>query len=98
MCARQSPPTSLPSATRAERPEEILDLLESHGVRTLVDIRQHAVSMYRPELSKSNLAELLDQKGIEYAHLPQLGVPRDIRAKAIDTGSRDVIWSCTTLM
>ena len=73
--------------------EEILALLESHGVRTLVDIRQHPVSMYRPELSKNNLAKLLDGHAIFYAHLPQLGVPRDIRAKAIDTGTRDVIWS-----
>jgi uncharacterized protein (DUF488 family) len=49
--------------------------------------------MYRPELSKSNLAQLLDDNGICYAHLPTLGVPRDIRAKAIETGTRDVIWN-----
>jgi uncharacterized protein (DUF488 family) len=48
--------------------------------------------MYRPELSKSNLARLLDENGIQYAHFPQLGVPRDIRAKAIESGSRTVIW------
>jgi uncharacterized protein (DUF488 family) len=73
--------------------EEILDLLKQHGVQTLVDIRQHAVSMYRPELSKNNLTKLLQVNGIQYAHVPQLGVPRDIRAKAIDTGSREVIWA-----
>ncbi|MGH9782802.1 MAG: DUF488 family protein, partial [Terriglobia bacterium] len=39
--------------------EEILELLKQFGVRTLVDIRQNAVSMYRPELSKVNLARLL---------------------------------------
>jgi uncharacterized protein (DUF488 family) len=73
--------------------EEILDLLKQHGVRTLIDIRQNAISMYRPELSKSNLAKLLEDNEMCYVHLPQLGVPRDIRAKAIETGSRDVIWS-----
>ena len=72
---------------------EILILLEQHDVRTLVDIRQNAISMYRPELSKRNLAKLLENHGVCYAHLPELGVPRDIRAKAIDTGSRDVIWT-----
>jgi uncharacterized protein (DUF488 family) len=72
--------------------EEIIATLESRGVRTLVDIRQNPVSMYRPELSKSNLTRLLDQHGINYTHFPQLGVPRDIRAKAIETGTRDVIW------
>jgi uncharacterized protein (DUF488 family) len=73
--------------------EEILEVLKQHGVRTIVDVRQNAVSMYRPELSKNNLAKLLEENGMQYAHLPEFGVPRDIRAKAIETGSRDVIWA-----
>jgi len=72
--------------------EEILDALVANGVRTLVDIRQYPVSMYRPELSKGNLKRSVEERGLEYVHLPELGVPRDIRAKAIDTGNRDVIW------
>jgi uncharacterized protein (DUF488 family) len=72
--------------------EEIRDALVGAGVQSLVDIRQNPVSMYRPELSKNNLRQHAHQWGIRYFHLPQLGVPRDIRAKAIDTGSRDVIW------
>src|SRR5262245_17076311 len=71
---------------------EIIDALKKHGVRTLIDIRHNPVSMYRPELSKNNLANLLHENGISYVHVPQLGVPRDIRAKAIETGSRNVIW------
>jgi len=71
---------------------EILVLLRERGVRTLVDVRQNPVSMYRPELSKRNLARLLTEQGLNYVHLPELGVPRDIRAKAIQTGDRDVIW------
>lgn len=73
--------------------DEIIALLKQHGVRTVVDIRQNAVSMYRPELSKGNLCQLLQENGMCYAHEPRLGVPRDIRAKAIETGSRDVIWA-----
>src|SRR4051812_7717135 len=72
--------------------EAILDLLAANGVRTLVDIRQNPVSMYRPELAKGNLQKLVSGRGIHYAHVPQLGVPRDIRAKAIDTGNREIIW------
>ena len=72
--------------------EELLAALEKHGVATLVDVRQHAVSMYRPVFSKKNLQALLNEHSIAYAHLPWLGVPRDIRSKAIDTGTRDVIW------
>ncbi|MGE0406771.1 MAG: DUF488 family protein [Candidatus Korobacteraceae bacterium] len=71
---------------------EIIEALKKHFVRTLVDIRQNPVSMYRPELSKANLSRLLYENGIAYVHLPQLGVPRDIRAKAIESGTRDVIW------
>ncbi|HZQ92453.1 MAG TPA: DUF488 domain-containing protein [Terriglobales bacterium] len=71
---------------------EIIEALKSFGVRTLIDIRQNPVSMYRPELSKRNIATLLEEHGIAYVHLPQLGVPRDIRAKAIEAGTRDVIW------
>ena len=73
--------------------EEILALLRKHGVRTLVDIRRNPVSMYRPELSKGNLAKLMEENGMHYSHRPEFGVPRDIRAKAIETGTRDVIWS-----
>lgn len=72
--------------------DELLATLKRHGVRTLLDVRQIAVSMYRPELSKSNLRQLVEAEGMLYTHLPELGVPRDIRAKAIETGSREVIW------
>jgi uncharacterized protein (DUF488 family) len=72
--------------------DEIVITLIAYNVRTLVDIRHNPVSMYRPELSKNNLARLLLGRSIEYVHFPELGVPRDIRAKAIDTGTRDVIW------
>lgn len=71
---------------------DIVSTLKEYKVRTLVDIRRNPVSMYRPELSKNNLAILLSGRGIGYAHLPELGVPRDIRAKAVETGTRDVIW------
>jgi uncharacterized protein (DUF488 family) len=71
---------------------EVIDALRSSGVRTLVDIRQYAVSVYRPELSKRNLKGALAEVGIHYVHLPELGVPRDVRGKAVGAGSRDVIW------
>ena len=73
--------------------EELLDSLVGAGVRTLVDIRRNAVSMHRPDVSKSNLSRLVEARGMEYVHLPELGVPRDIRAKALQTGNRDVIWN-----
>src|SRR5687768_14873454 len=62
--------------------EELIATLIAAGVRTLVDVRQNAVSMYRPELSKNNLKATLEANGLSYLHLPELGVPRDVRAKA----------------
>jgi uncharacterized protein (DUF488 family) len=73
--------------------EDLLGSLVANGVRTLVDIRQNAVSMYRPELSKNNLRRAVEALDMCYVHLPELGVPRDIRAKAVAAGTRDVIWS-----
>jgi uncharacterized protein (DUF488 family) len=72
---------------------ELLEALVKAGVRTLLDIRQNPVSMYRPELSKANLQKTIEGAGMHYVHAPDLGVPRDIRAKAISTGSREVIWT-----
>lgn len=48
--------------------------------------------MYRPELSKVNFSKSIEAIDINYLHIPSLGVPRDIRAKAIRAGTREVIW------
>jgi uncharacterized protein (DUF488 family) len=48
--------------------------------------------MYRPDLSKGNLQRGLESAGISYFHLREWGVPRDIRARAIETGTRETIW------
>jgi uncharacterized protein (DUF488 family) len=65
---------------------------QSAGVQCVLDIRYNPVSMYRPEFSKSNLQRRLADVGIEYFHLREWGVPRDIRARAVHTGTRDAIW------
>jgi len=62
------------------------------GVRSVVDIRFNPVSMYRPELSKANFRRQVLRAGLLYFHNPMLGVPRDIRAKAIAAGNREAIW------
>jgi uncharacterized protein (DUF488 family) len=72
--------------------DELIAAMQGAGVRTLLDIRQNPVSMYRPELSKGNLRASVEAAGITYVHAPDLGVPRDIRAKAIESGTRETIW------
>ena len=72
--------------------DEILDLVKAAGVLSVIDIRFSPVSMYKPEFSKGNLRRIVGVYGLQYLHLPELGVPRDIRAKAVVAGSRGVIW------
>jgi len=66
--------------------------LVAGGVESLIDIRFTPVSMYKPDFSKRNLERRLNESGIEYLHLPALGVPTAVRKSAAEAGSRDVIW------
>jgi uncharacterized protein (DUF488 family) len=72
--------------------KDLFDTLLGAGVQCVIDIRFNPVSMYRPELSKNNLHKALESIGIGYFHLREWGVPRDIRAKAMATGTRETIW------
>jgi uncharacterized protein (DUF488 family) len=72
--------------------QDLFDVLLGAGVQCVVDIRYNPVSMYRPELSKGNLQTALNGIGIGYCHLREWGVPRDIRARAQSSGTRDTIW------
>jgi len=74
------------------RIDEFVRIVESAGVASLVDIRFAAVSQYSPAFSGKNLEERLERSGIHYLHRRELGVPRDIRARAIASGSREAIW------
>jgi uncharacterized protein (DUF488 family) len=72
--------------------DQLIATMLKAGVQSLVDIRYNPVSMYRPELSKNNLKRYVEKHGLSYVHFPHLGVPRDIRAKALITGTKDTIW------
>ena len=74
--------------------QELFDTLQVAGVQCVIDIRYNPVSMYRPDLSKGNLQRALEAIGIGYFHLREWGVPRDIRARALETGTRETIWQC----
>jgi uncharacterized protein (DUF488 family) len=71
---------------------DILDALKAASIRCIMDIRHTPLSMYRPEVSKTNFQRTVEAEGIQYLHVPECGVPKDIRAKAIGAGTRDPIW------
>ena len=69
------------------------DTLAQAGVRTLVDIRHRAFSQYKPEFNTKSLEASLCEADIDYVHLPNLGVPRDVRAMAVGRSTRRGIWA-----
>jgi uncharacterized protein (DUF488 family) len=73
--------------------DDLIAALTDAGVRTLVDVRFTPLSMYRPDLSKTNFQKRIERAGMVYLHAQECGVPKDIRAKAMATGSRDTIWN-----
>lgn len=72
--------------------ESFLDVLTSAGVATLLDIRHMPVSMYKPDFSKANLCRHVQSVGVLYLHLPDLGIPRDIRSLAVGKPDRSELW------
>ena len=72
--------------------DQFIEILKAAKVSTLVDVRHAAVSPYRPDFSKENLAKALEREGVVYVHRPDLGVPREVRAGAMGQKNRDQIW------
>jgi uncharacterized protein (DUF488 family) len=58
--------------------ETFLDLLMSHGVEQLIDVRQLPFSR-KPDFSKKRLTAHLAGVGIAYTHLAALGTPKLLR-------------------
>lgn len=58
---------------------ELVDVLRTHRVEVLVDVRQTPISR-KPGFSKRRLSEALVEAGIEYRHEPDLGNPKENRA------------------
>jgi len=59
-------------------PPELLNELQTAGVRRLIDVRYRPQSR-RPGMSKTRLGEMLGDHGIAYEHRKPLGTPPDIR-------------------
>jgi uncharacterized protein (DUF488 family) len=57
---------------------KFIDVLTVAGVEKVVDVRELPLSRKRG-FSKRSLAALLNQHGIKYVHLRELGCPRPIR-------------------
>jgi uncharacterized protein (DUF488 family) len=72
--------------------EELIHALKNAGVATVVDVRHAPISAFKPDFSKINLNGHLKQVDIDYLHLPQLGIPREVRGLAIGKRDRRDLW------
>lgn len=68
--------------------DQLVALLEEHGVTHLVDVRSVPRSRRHPHFSREALAGSLPERGIAYTHLPGLGGLRKPRPDSINAGWR----------
>jgi uncharacterized protein (DUF488 family) len=66
--------------------EELLALLEAHGIEHVVDVRTAPGSRRNPWFGRDALRESLARAGLRYTHLPELGGRRRTSAQSINTG------------
>src|SRR3954464_8134088 len=71
-------PTLFTAGYQGHNIEPFLDLLVSHGVEQLIDVRQLPFSR-KPDFSKKRLTAHLAGVGIVYTHLAALGTPKPLR-------------------
>lgn len=59
--------------------EEFISILKQADADILVDVRASTSSNYKPEFNGDVLSERIEERGIEYHHIPELGVKNLIR-------------------
>jgi uncharacterized protein (DUF488 family) len=69
--------------------EEFLDLLQSHSIVQLIDVRTIPRSRRNPQFNSEALSASLLSRKIAYHHMPALGGLRHARRDSINTGWRN---------
>ena len=72
--------------------DHFVEILKAADVGTVFDVRRDPVSR-KPSFNKASLIGSLSENDIKYVHRGDLGVPRSVRDKAAEVGTRDGIWS-----
>jgi uncharacterized protein (DUF488 family) len=68
---------------------ELVQLLQLHGVRLLVDVRSIPASRRMPHFAKAALERSLPEHSIEYIHMPALGGLRKPAPGSVNAGWRN---------
>jgi uncharacterized protein (DUF488 family) len=69
--------------------DEFIDLLKSHGVKRVIDVRTIPRSRHNPQFNRETLGPTLRATGIGYTHLKKLGGLRRAKADSINQGWRN---------
>lgn len=69
---------------------DLVEMLSSHGIQILVDVRSLPGSRKFPHFNKESLAQTIPQSGIEYLHLLDLGGRRKANKGSRNTGWRNL--------
>ena len=74
-------------STRSSR--ELVDLLQAHAIRTLVDIRAFPSSRRNPQFNSATIAQTLLSEGLSYHLMSTLGGRRKSRPDSFNVGWRN---------
>jgi uncharacterized protein (DUF488 family) len=69
--------------------ESFIEMLRSHGVKRLVDVRTIPRSRTNPQFNRDSLMQSLAEAGIEYTHAAALGGLRHARKDSLNAGWRN---------
>jgi uncharacterized protein (DUF488 family) len=69
--------------------EEFLEMLKSHGVQQVVDVRTIPRSRHNPQFNQETLASSLRASKVEYLHIKALGGLRKARPDSVNDGWRN---------
>lgn len=69
--------------------QELSELLGAHGIGQVIDVRRFASSRRHPQFNRDALRNHLEEHGIGYVHLPELGGRRAPKPDSINTGWRE---------
>ena len=69
--------------------EKFLELLHSHAITQLIDVRTIPRSRHNPQFNTEALSASLTSKAITYHHMPDLGGLRHARRDSINTAWRN---------
>ena len=61
-----------------------LNRLISNNIKALIDVRKNPISM-KYGFSKTKLQHYLENAGLKYIHIPELGIPSEMRTNLKDT-------------